>query len=41
VDNMIVKRMLDAEHGQDLQKTFEIPQTFGMKLNPKKCVFGV
>ena len=41
VDDMIVKSMLDIEHGQDLQKMFDILQTFSMKLNPKKCLFGV
>jgi len=39
VDGMIVKSMLDTEHGQDIQKTFDILQTFSLKLNPKKCVF--
>ena len=41
VDDMIVKSMLDAEHEQDLRKTFDILITYGMKLNPKKCMFGV
>ena len=41
VDDMIVKSMLDAEHGQDLRKTLDILRTFDVKLNPKKCVFGV
>jgi len=38
---MIVKTMVDAEDGQDLQKTFDILRTFDLKLNPIKCVFGV
>ena len=41
VDNIIVTSMLDDTHGQDLWQTFDIFQVFGMKLNPKKCVFGV
>jgi len=41
VDDMIVKSMLDDVHGQDLRKMFDILRTFMMKLNPKKCVFGV
>ena len=41
VDNMMVKSMIDAEHGQDLRKTFDILQAFRMKFNPKKYVFGV
>jgi len=41
IDDMIVKLMLDTQHGQDLQKTFNILWTYDMKFNPKKCVFGV
>jgi len=41
MDDMIVKSMLANEHGSDLQKTFDILQTFGIKHNSKKCVFGV
>lgn len=41
LDDMIVKSMLDVEHDQDLGKIFDILRTFGIKLNPKKCVFGV
>jgi len=41
VDGMIVNSMIDAEHGQDLHKTLDILRTFAMKLNPRKCVFGV
>jgi len=41
MDDIIVKSMLDTEHDQDLQKTFDILRTFTMKLNLKKCVFGV
>jgi len=41
VDDMMVMSMLNAEHGQDLRKTFDILWAFGMKLNLKKCVFGV
>jgi len=41
VDDMIVKGIHDVEYRQDLRKTFEILRTYGMKLNLKKCVFGV
>jgi len=41
VDDMILKSMLDAEHGSDLWKTLDILPPFGMKVNPKKCVFGI
>ena len=41
VDGMIVKSKTKGDHGNDLRKTFDIPQAFSMKLNPKKCIFGV
>ena len=39
--DMIVKSMSHVEHVQDLRKMFEILRTYDMKLNPKKCMFGV
>jgi len=41
VNDMIVKCKTDGDHGHDLRKTFDILRAFNMKLNPKKCVFGV
>ena len=41
VDDLTVKSMIDAEHSQDLRKMFDILRTFGIKLNTKKCAFGV
>jgi len=41
VDDMIVKSKINGDHGHDLRKTFDILRAFSMKLNPKKCVFGV
>jgi len=41
VDDMIVKSKTEGDHSRDLQKTFDILRAFNMKLNPKKCVFGV
>jgi len=41
VDNMIVKSKTGGDHGHDLRKTFDILRAFAMKLNPKKCIFGV
>ena len=41
VDDMIVKGKAEKDHSHDLQKTFEILRAFNMKLNPKKCIFGV
>jgi len=41
VDDMIMKNKAEEDHSRDLRKTFEILRAFNMKLNPKKCVFGV
>jgi len=38
---MIGKSMQDAEYDRDLRGTFEILREYGVKLNPKKCAFGV
>mgnify|MGYP003787157845 CR=1 FL=1 len=38
---MIVKSKTEGDHDSDLRKTFDILQAFSMKLNAKKCVFGV
>ena len=41
VDDTNVKSKSDVDHDHDLRKTFDILWAFSMKLNPKKCVFGV
>jgi len=41
VDDMIVKSKTEGDHTRDPQKMFDILRAFNMKLNPKKCVFGV
>jgi len=41
VDDMIAKSKTDGDHDHDLRKTFDVLRAFAMKLNPKKCVFGV
>ena len=40
MDDMIVKSIQDMEH-EGLANTFEILRTYGMKLNPRNCIFGV
>jgi len=40
-DDMIVKSKTNGDHVYDLMKMFDILRAFTMKLNPKKCVFGV
>jgi len=41
VNDMIVKSEAEEDYSSDLQKRFEILRAFKMKLNPKKCVFGI
>ena len=41
VDEMLVKSLREDDHLIDLQETFDTLQTYNMKLNPSKCVFGV
>ncbi|CAA0832558.1 Unknown protein, partial [Striga hermonthica] len=41
VDDILVKSKSSASHPKDLRETFETLRTFGMKLNPNKCAFGV
>nr|XP_021851941.1 uncharacterized protein LOC110791498 [Spinacia oleracea] len=41
IDDMIVKSKQREEHLADLRETFETLRKYQMRLNPKKCVFGV
>lgn len=41
VDNMVVKFDGAKPYAQDLQEIFLQIQKYNMRLNPKKCVFGV
>ncbi|KAL0447285.1 UNVERIFIED_CONTAM: Retrovirus-related Pol polyprotein from transposon gypsy [Sesamum latifolium] len=41
VDDMLVKSMKEVDHLKDLKQAFEIMRSYGMKLNPSKCTFGV
>ena len=41
VDDMLVKSLCENDHLNDLQETFDTLQSYNMKLNPSKCVFGV
>ena len=38
---MLVKSLRENDHLDDLQETFDTLQSYNMKLNPSKCVFGV
>ena len=41
VDDMLVKSLLESDHLNDLQETFNTLRSYNMKLNPSKCVFRV
>lgn len=41
VDDMIAKRKNAEDHAEHLRETFETLRLNRMRLNPKKCVFGV
>ena len=41
VDDMITKSKIPKEHGRHLEETFGLLRKYKMKLNPKKCAFGV
>ncbi|CAA0841581.1 Uncharacterized mitochondrial protein AtMg00860, partial [Striga hermonthica] len=41
VDDILVKSRSSISHVGDLREAFTILRTFGMKLNPSKCAFGV
>lgn len=41
VDDIVVKSEKAEDHVTDLKAIFEVLMKFGLKLNPKKCVFGV
>ena len=41
IDDMLVKSKEHPDHTTYLQQAFELLRAYGMKLNPKKCAFGV
>ena len=41
IDDMLVKSKEHPDHRKHLQETFELLCTYGMKLNPLKCAFGI
>ena len=41
VDDMFVKSKTSGDHNDDLEEAFAVIRKYGMKLNPKKCTFGV
>lgn len=41
MDDIAFKSEKTYEHVQDLEKVFNVLRKYGVKLNPKNCVFGV
>ncbi|XP_011078668.1 uncharacterized protein LOC105162366 [Sesamum indicum] len=41
VDDMLVKSKRSQDHLEHLEQTFRIMRSYGIKLNPDKCTFGV
>ena len=41
IDDMPIKSKEWPDHATHLQQVFNILSTYGMKLNPAKCAFGV
>jgi len=41
MDDMITKSINEVNNVRDLEETFKILKSYAMKLNPKKCPFGV
>ena len=41
MDNMIARSQTEEEHLDQLQKLFERPKKYKLRLNPNKCTFGV
>ena len=41
VDDILIKSKDPQQHWQDLEETFQMLRKYNMRLNPKKCAFGV
>ena len=41
IDDMLIKSKERPDHANHLQQVFDLLRTYGMKLNPAKCAFGV
>ena len=41
VDDMVVKSPSHLQHSKDLSEVFSALRKYNLKLNPKKCIFGV
>ena len=41
IDDMLIKSKERPDHANHLQQAFDLLRTYGMKLKPVKCTFGV
>lgn len=41
MDDMLVKSAKESSHLDDLRETFKTLRLYYMKLNPRKCMFGM
>ena len=41
VDDILVKSQMEENHLENLRETFDTLYSYNMKLNPRKCAFGV
>ena len=41
LDDMLIKSKDGSDHANHLQQVFYLLKTYGMKLNPAQCAFGV
>jgi hypothetical protein len=41
IDDVVIKSLNHESHLDDMRKTLECTQKHGLKMNPKKCAFGV
>ena len=41
IDDMLIKSKGRPDHATHLRQVFDLLMTYGMKLNPVKCAFGV
>jgi hypothetical protein len=41
VDDLVIKSQTEADRMKDIQETFDQLRSIWMKLNPKKCSFGM
>ena len=41
IDDMLIKSKERLDYTKHQQETFELLRTYGMELNPLKCVFGI